>query len=35
MSEAIAPYVVRDSSGQEGIQVQAGSEGRPETTCTG
>jgi hypothetical protein len=35
MREAIAPYVVRDSNGQEGIQVQAGSESTPETTSTG
>ena len=35
MREAIAPYVVRDSNGQEGTQVQAGSESTPETTSTG
>ncbi len=35
MSEAISPYVVRGSDGQEGIQVQVGPGSRPETTSTG
>lgn len=35
MREAVAPYVVRGSDGQEGIQVQVGSGSRPETTSTG
>lgn len=35
MNEAIAPYVVRGGDEQEGIQVQAGSGSRPETTSTG
>lgn len=35
MQEAIAPYVVRGSDGQEGIQMQVGSGNRAETTPTG
>jgi hypothetical protein len=35
MREATAPYVVRGSDGQEGIQVQVGPGSRPETTSTG
>jgi hypothetical protein len=35
MREATAPYVVRRSDGQEGIQVQVGAGSRPETTSTG
>lgn len=35
MGEAFAPYVVRDSNGQEAIRLQVGSGSRPETTSTG
>jgi hypothetical protein len=34
MRETIAPYVVRESNGQEGIQVQVGSEGTSEAAST-
>jgi hypothetical protein len=35
MQEAIAPYVVRGSDGQEGIQLQVNSGKQPETTLHG
>jgi hypothetical protein len=35
MREAVAPHIVRDEHGNEGIQVQVGSGSRPDTTSTG